>query len=106
MSKKRHQSKQTRSPSSQKLLRMWLIIGGALILIGGGLGIVWLSADTPSAAVPLTTGGPRLAVDQTEINEGYVKLDIPVRTTFRLKNVGGQPLHILGQPAVELIEGC
>jgi hypothetical protein len=25
---------------------------------------------------------------------------------FRLKNVGDRPLHIIGEPAVKLVEGC
>jgi hypothetical protein len=40
------------------------------------------------------------------VDEGYVRFNVPVRTTFRLSNVGDQPLQILGQPQVELVEGC
>ena len=30
----------------------------------------------------------------------------PVHETFRLSNAGNQPLQILGEPRVELVEGC
>lgn len=83
----------------------WLAVVGALLIIGGGL-MIWSPFGAASTAAPEMTGGPRLAVDQTVIDEGYVKLDTRVRTTFRLKNVGDQALHIIGQPQVELVEGC
>jgi hypothetical protein len=51
-------------------------------------------------------GAPRLGVDQTVIDEGYVKFNVPVRTVFELSNVGDQPLTILGEPTVQLVEGC
>ena len=51
-------------------------------------------------------GAPKLAVDQTVVDEGYMQYNVPVRTTYRLINVGDQPLKIVGQPMVELVEGC
>jgi hypothetical protein len=54
---------------------------------------------------PEVEGAPKLAVDQTVVDEGYVKFNVPVRTTFRLSNVGDQPLKIEAAP-VELVEGC
>lgn len=51
------------------------------------------------------TGGPRLAVDRTFIDHGSVAYGHEVRTTYRLKNVGDQPLT-LQQPSVEVAEGC
>lgn len=84
----------------------WLgaIAGLALLLIGGiVLWAVW--GDSPSVPRQVT-GAPRLAVVQPMIEEGDVKLGQTVRSTFRLQNVGDQPLEILGQPSVEVIEGC
>jgi hypothetical protein len=40
------------------------------------------------------------------VDEGYLKLGTSIQTTFRLSNVGTQPLQILGEPQVQLVEGC
>jgi hypothetical protein len=109
MSKKsRYYKKRKKSPPPRRFSWMWLAaVGGALLLIAGGLGIAWTSSGAASPAVtPEVTGAPRLAVDQTVIDEGYVRLNSTVRTAFRLRNVGDQPLRILGEPQVELVEGC
>jgi hypothetical protein len=83
-----------------------LVIVGALVLfIGGGL-VVRNSSRARPATEPQVAGAPRLAVDQAVVDEGYVRFNVPVRTTYRLSNVGDQPLQILGQPQVELVEGC
>ncbi|MBM4458724.1 MAG: DUF1573 domain-containing protein [Chloroflexi bacterium] len=49
---------------------------------------------------------PRLAVDQKTMDFGKVPLDIPVKATFKLTNVGDQPLQILNKPIVEVRQGC
>jgi hypothetical protein len=83
-----------------------MALGGALVV---ALAILLL-AQPWSAAEPQVTpevaGRPRLAVDQTEIDEGYIKYDVPIRTTFHLSNVGDQPLEIVDRPRVRLVEGC
>ncbi len=91
-----------KQPPPRRFPWPWVVVAGVLLLIGGGL-IMWPSA---LAEPPEVTGAPRLAVDQTVIDEGYIKLNKTVRTTFYLKNVGDQPLQILGEPQVELVEGC
>lgn len=84
----------------------WLLAAGAAVLIiAGGLMVWYPSVATPSVT-PEVTGAPSLVVDQTVIDEGYIKLDKTIQTTFRLKNVGDQPLQILGEPQVALVEGC
>ena len=50
--------------------------------------------------------GPRLNVIQDTIDEGDFQYGTMIRTTFHLKNVGDQTLKILGEPQVELVEGC
>jgi hypothetical protein len=91
------------SPASRRLLWLWIAAGAAVVLIVGG--VVLLSAPTPPAS-PAVAGAPRLAVDRTAVDEGYVKFGTPVHETFRLSNLGSQPLQILGQPQVELVQGC
>jgi len=76
----------------------------AVLVIGAGL-LVWSSSNRRPEALPQGAGAPKLAVDQTIVDEGYVQFNVPVRTTFRLSNVGDQPLTIMAAP-VELVEGC
>ena len=87
----------------------WLAWGGAaIILLFAGILVLdpWSSdADAPTVT-PQVAGAPRLMVDRTSIDEGYVKYDAPIRTTFRLSNVGDRPLEILGTPQVSLVRGC
>ncbi len=106
MSRKRHSKRRKKSPPKRQLPWLWLVAGGAFLLVIGGLGMVWASSNARPAVAPEVTGAPRLIVDQTVIDEGYIKLDNTVRTTFRLRNVGDQPLYIMGEPQVELVEGC
>jgi hypothetical protein len=102
-------SKKTRSrknkPSSRQSLWPWLAGIGLLLLIVGGA-LVWITSSPGTAVTPEVVGAPKLAVDQTVVDEGYMQYNAPVRTTYRLSNVGDQPLKIVGQPMVELVEGC
>ena len=91
------------SSMPRRRLWLWIAAGAAVVLIAGGA--VVLSART-SPAAPAVAGTPRLAVDRTMVDEGYVKFGTPVHETFRLSNAGNQPLQILGEPQVELVEGC
>jgi hypothetical protein len=112
MSSKRHSKRIRKTKASPKRRFppwLWLAVGGAVLLIIGGLSLVWTSSEAGVVTLDVTpevAGAPRLAVDQEVIDEGYIKLNNTIRTTFRLRNVGDEPLHILGEPAVELVEGC
>jgi hypothetical protein len=91
------------APAPRRVPWFWIAAGAAVVLIVGG--VVMLSAQTAPAS-PAVAGVPRLAVDRTTVDEGYVKFGTPVHETFRLSNVGNQPLQILGTPRVELVQGC
>jgi hypothetical protein len=90
--------------SSRQPLWPWLAGIGVLVLIVGGV-VVWTSSSPGNPVTPQVEGAPKLAVDQAVVDEGYVQYNVPVRTTFRLSNVGDQPLKIQAAP-VELVEGC
>ena len=92
-------------PSSRRSLWPWLAGIGVVALIVGGV-LVWTSSGPGTAVTPQVEGAPKLVVDQTVVDEGYLQYNAPVRTTYRLSNVGDQPLKIVGQPMVELVEGC
>ena len=102
--RKRAVHKKPKQPSARWSWR-WLALGGLVVLLGG-LRLWAVGKSRPAPVPPSVTGAPRLAVDQTTIDEGYVQVDTPIRTSFRLHNVGDQPLQILGEPQVELVEGC
>ncbi len=101
--KEEFMSKKSQPTPTRQLPWLWLVSGAAVLLIAAGL-VLWRSSASPS---PQTGGSDaHLVVDKTTIDEGKVKLGTPIRTTFRLSNTGSQPLQILGEPQVELIEGC
>jgi len=96
---------------------LWLVGGGAVLLIVAGLALTNNRPTTSSkqavspAASPVISpqqanSTPRLVVDRTTIDEGKLKVDTPVRSSFRLSNTGNQPLQILNEPQVELVQGC
>ena len=111
MSKKSHSKriKRTKAPPKRQFPWLWVIMGGAVLLVIGGLSLLWPSSNSGVVTLDVTpevTGAPRLAVDQEVIDEGYIKLNNTIRTTFRLRNVGDEPLDVMGEPQVELAEGC
>jgi hypothetical protein len=103
---KKSRHKNNRPEPSRQLPWLSLVAGGAILLIIVGTVIGWASSRSGSMTLPRQAGSPSLTVDRTTIDNGYIKFDTPVRATFRLNNNGTQPLQILGEPQVELIEGC
>jgi hypothetical protein len=103
---KKSRRKRKQAPPPRRIPWMWIAVGSALLLVAGGLAFVWSSDQTDPNFTPEVTGSPRLSVEQTEIDEGDIELNKTIRTAFRLKNVGDQPLYIKGEPVVELVEGC
>lgn len=51
-------------------------------------------------------GAPRVAVKFDTIDHGDQHYNIPVESVFPIGNIGDQPLEIIGQPRVEVLEGC
>lgn len=84
---------------------LWVGLGLALLLVVAGVLLLWRPGGDPDFT-PVVSGAPKLKVDQTAVDAGYVKFETLVQAAFRLQNVGDKPLQILGEPQVELIEGC
>jgi hypothetical protein len=55
---------------------------------------------------PEVTGAARAEIEETSIDHGTLRFEQPVESVFRVRNVGDQTLLILGEPRVELVEGC
>ena len=102
MSKKSQKKRKAAQASPQRPYWLWAVVAAAVLLVVGGLSILLISGDSNT-----TSGGtPKLVVDQTEIDEGYVKLNTSVRTSFTIRNEGDGLLRVLGEPQVQLVEGC
>jgi hypothetical protein len=107
LSKRSHRkSRQQRRTAPRRKAWLWLAIAGVGALVVAVLVVLQPWSGSKPQATPEVAGAPRLSVDQLIVDEGYVKYSVPIRTTFRLSNVGDQPLKILSQPQVVLVEGC
>jgi hypothetical protein len=47
-----------------------------------------------------------MEIAQERVDYGDVKVNTPIETIFHIRNVGDQPLQILGEPQVEVVRGC
>ena len=102
MAKKKKKRRNTTAQNTpQRTWWLWAVVGVAIVLAVSGVTIVLTSNNDQ-----IEDGTPELVVDQTVIDEGYQKLDSTVRTSFTLRNEGDATLRILGEPQVELVEGC
>jgi hypothetical protein len=86
-----------------------LLIGAAAFLFGQKDKIETSSSGSTrfdSDFKPDVTGAPRVSVPEDTIDYGDVELGTTVTTEFDVRNTGDQPLVILGEPQVEVVEGC
>lgn len=85
----------------------WIAMGVGIVLLVGVTAFALTRQDsTPNDYVPEVTGAPRVAVSEELIDYGDVKLNDTIETVFTISNVGDRALHILGEPPVEVVEGC
>ena len=99
--KRKHENAAPKSPWPFVVMAV-----GAVLIIAASF-LVWRGSNSSSTgSAPQTAGSARLSVDRTTIDFGKVPLDKLVKAEFKIKNVGDQPLRILGEPRVELVKGC
>ncbi|MBL8131337.1 MAG: DUF1573 domain-containing protein [Anaerolineae bacterium] len=81
-----------------------------ILVVVAILGVIGLAfAASQGAAPPFTPeviGAPHAQVDTTLIDHGDVKMEDFAESIFRVRNAGDQTLRILGEPRVELVQGC
>lgn len=92
-------SKKKNSSNTQPKWPLWLGIGVAVLLVAGGAAMLISGGSVAS-------GTPKAVVEQPVIDVGYQTYKTQVQNDFKITNAGDGPLTILGQPKVELIEGC
>lgn len=86
-----------------------MLVAAAVGVLLIALGVWWVAGGSaPSAARSITpqVGNPRLAVQQDAIDLGVQPFERRVSAVFEVRNVGTGSLSILGEPAVELVQGC
>jgi hypothetical protein len=74
---------------------------GALSLITVSGAAWWYSASPETSS-----GTPRLVVDRTDVNLGYLRFESPARVAFTLTNTGDGPLVLKEVPRVIIKAGC
>ncbi len=103
MSKRRKPSPGKAAQGSEPL--PWLLGGGA-ILIGIVVLVALASRPAQQDFSPSINGAPAVVVERDLVDHGIMKFNSPATSVFTIRNVGDQPLTILGEPRVELVEGC
>jgi hypothetical protein len=107
MGQAKTQKRGRRQEPSRLLSRGWLSVLLAVVLLtGGGLLIGLLTRTNRIGPVPKAYGIPRMEIAQERVDYGDVKVNTPIETIFHIRNVGDQPLQILGEPQVEVVRGC
>lgn len=92
-----------------KTRHSWLLwaIAGVLILAVLGAAMWFVQSQEKKVAfTPAVTGQPKASLDQVAFDYGDVQLGKTIETVFRVKNTGDRDLSILGEPRVEVVEGC
>jgi hypothetical protein len=94
---------------------IWIVMGliGGAVLVIAAIALLARGNDSGGEKTfdpnfqPTVTGAPAVAVLPNDvIDYGDVKLGATVNTVFKVRNMGDQPLVVLGEPQVELVQGC
>jgi cell division septal protein FtsQ len=88
-----------------RLAILFLTLGG-LFLVGAAFLVFRGNQDTAPLAAIDVQGSPSLKVDKEQVNLGNIQLGQTVQVSFRLTNVGDQPLRFSDRPYIEVVEGC
>jgi cell division septal protein FtsQ len=107
MSFKKYESRRLLARKHRRGQRTWLFLAlGGAFLVGLAFFIFQGSQNSQPVAAIDVTGAPSLKADQEQIDLGDVPLGQTVQVSFRLTNVGDQPLRFSEKPYIEVVEGC
>lgn len=104
MSKFKIKKKEKPQPWWKKASPLLLGLGG-LLLVGVAAFLI-ARAYQPAPRISPQVSGPRLQVDRQVIDFGEVRMGIPVKATFKLTNIGDEPVRFVRQPYIQVLEGC
>ncbi|HRL12360.1 MAG TPA: DUF1573 domain-containing protein [Aggregatilineales bacterium] len=108
--KKPNRSKSSSSAFARVTRPLWLIVGSVLavsVLIVLAAAALAPGSSIPADFVPLVSGAPSLAViSDPVVDHGDVAMRTQVESRFTVQNVGDETLYILGDPRIEVVEGC
>ncbi len=106
MGKKRYESRRM-ARRHRRAQRPWIMIGlGGALLVGMAFLLLREGQDSQPRAAIEVHGAASLRADQQLVDLGNVKLGQTVQVSFRLTNVGDQPLRFSEKPFIEVVEGC
>lgn len=109
MSKTKKRNRKTNASKKVETKRpIWiaLVVIGTVLTAITALLLTRSSDGIPDDFVPQVEGAPKVAVSEERIDYGDVKLNSTVETVFQVSNVGDETLFVLGEPQVELLQGC
>ena len=89
----------------QMTIPWFWIVGAAAILLFVVIGLVQIWNKT-SNDTSLGKMGPRLAVNQEQLDLGRVPLGKTVRAEFQITNTGDRTLTLDASAPVRVLEGC
>jgi hypothetical protein len=95
------------APASRGLLErpMYIVAGIAVVTLVVVALALSTSQITPPYA-PEVMGKPHAVVSTTLIDHGDLQMEEYAESVFVIRNTGSQSLRILGEPRVELVQGC
>jgi hypothetical protein len=85
---------------------LYQMAAGAILVAAIALLVSCAGQQAATPAAGAAGSGPRIVVDEEFFDFGKVPLDKVVSHTFRIKNAGGAPLVLAGEPKVRAAQGC
>lgn len=101
--------RERRRKQEEQRSRLLKIVPLTLVVILAAVGVgyaVLPSVIKPPRPANAGVVGPRLEVDREQLDLGDRKLNVPIRASFNVKNVGDNTLNLAVPQMVTAIEGC